>query len=43
MMATRVARFFMLKNTKTGKNIPNGHKIDQIAINYNHRAVKYSK
>jgi hypothetical protein len=23
----RVARFFLVQNTKTGKNIPNAHKI----------------
>jgi hypothetical protein len=28
----RVARFFLLKHTKTGNNIPNDHKIYQIAI-----------
>jgi hypothetical protein len=26
---TRVARFFSVQNTKTGKNIQNGHKIYQ--------------
>jgi hypothetical protein len=30
----RVARFFLLQNTKTGKNIPNYHKIYQMAIEY---------
>jgi hypothetical protein len=32
----RVARFFLIKHTKTGKNIPNGHKIYP-------RAIKYAK
>jgi hypothetical protein len=30
---TRVARFFV-QDTKTGKNIPNDHKIYQMAIKY---------
>jgi hypothetical protein len=30
----RVARFFFVQNTKTGKNIPNDHKIYQKAIKY---------
>jgi hypothetical protein len=29
---TRVARFFLVQNTKTGENIPNYHKIYQIGI-----------
>jgi hypothetical protein len=28
----RVARFFFLQHTKTGKNIPMGHKIFPIAV-----------
>jgi hypothetical protein len=34
-MYTRVARFFLVQNTKTGKNIPNYHKLYQISIKYN--------
>jgi hypothetical protein len=30
----RVARFFVDKRTKLGKNIPNGHKIYQMATKY---------
>jgi hypothetical protein len=30
----RVARFFLVHDTKTGKNVPNGHKIFQTAIKY---------
>jgi hypothetical protein len=30
----RVARFFLVQNTKTGKNIPNYHKIYQVAVKY---------
>jgi hypothetical protein len=29
----RVARFFLVKHTKTGRNIPNDHKFHQKAIN----------
>jgi hypothetical protein len=29
-----VARFFLVQNTKTGRNIPNDHKIFQVAIKY---------
>jgi hypothetical protein len=29
---TRVARFFLVKHTKTGENIPDDHKIYQMAI-----------
>jgi hypothetical protein len=28
----RTARFFLVQNTKTGKNIPNGHKILIMAV-----------
>jgi hypothetical protein len=28
----RVARFFLVQNTKVGKNIPNGHKIFPMAV-----------
>jgi hypothetical protein len=31
---TRVARFFLVQNTKTGKNIPNDHKIYHMDITY---------
>jgi hypothetical protein len=31
---TRVARFFLLQNTNTGKNIPNYRKIYPMAIEY---------
>jgi hypothetical protein len=31
---TRVARLFLVKRTKTGKNIPNDHKIYQIATKF---------
>jgi hypothetical protein len=34
-MYTRVARFFLVQNTKTGKNIPNYHELYQISIKYN--------
>jgi hypothetical protein len=30
----RVARFFLVQNTKKGRNIPNDHKMYQIAIKY---------
>jgi hypothetical protein len=30
----RVARFFLLHDTKTGKNVPNEHKMYQIVIKY---------
>jgi hypothetical protein len=36
-MGTRVARFFLVQNTKTGKNIPNYHELYQVAIKYNKR------
>jgi hypothetical protein len=29
-----VARFFFVKHTKTGKNVPKEHKIYQMAIKY---------
>jgi hypothetical protein len=36
-----VARFFSVKVTKTGKNIPNDHKMYQMAVKYTyHLAVK---
>jgi hypothetical protein len=31
---TRTARFFLAQHTKTGKNIPNYHKLYQMAIKY---------
>jgi hypothetical protein len=34
MINTRVARFFLVQYTKTGKNIPNNHKISQMATKY---------
>jgi hypothetical protein len=33
-LVAKVARFFFVQNTKTGKNIPNDHKIYQMAIKY---------
>jgi hypothetical protein len=33
-LGSRVARFFMVQHTKTGENIPNNHKIYQMAIKY---------
>jgi hypothetical protein len=30
----RVARFFLVHDSKTGKNVPNAHKIYQTAIKY---------
>jgi hypothetical protein len=30
----RVARFFLVQNTKTGQNVPNKHKMNQMAIKY---------
>jgi hypothetical protein len=32
--ASRVARFFLVQHTKTGKNIPNDYKIDQMTVKY---------
>jgi hypothetical protein len=31
---TRVARFFLLRDTKTGKNVPHEHKMYQMVIKY---------
>jgi hypothetical protein len=31
---TRVARFFLVHDTKTGKNVPNEHKMYQMVIKY---------
>jgi hypothetical protein len=31
---SRVARFFLVHHTKTGKNVPNEHTIYQMAIKY---------
>jgi hypothetical protein len=31
MLRLRVARFFLVQYTKTGKNLPNGHEIDRNA------------
>jgi hypothetical protein len=40
----RVARFFLVNDTKTGKLcIPNEHKMYQIVIKYPKLSVKYSK
>jgi hypothetical protein len=33
--STRVARFFLVQNTKKGKNIPNYHTQYQMSIKYN--------
>jgi hypothetical protein len=33
----RVARFFLVQNTKTGKNTPNYHKLYQMSVKYNKR------
>jgi ribosomal protein S27E len=34
LKTTRVARFFLVHETKTGRNIPNEHKLYQIIIIY---------
>jgi hypothetical protein len=34
LVATRVARFFLSHETKTGKNVPNEHKMYQMVIKY---------
>jgi hypothetical protein len=31
---SRVARFFLVQHTKTGKNVPNNHKIYQMATKH---------
>jgi hypothetical protein len=36
----RVARFFLVQHSKTGKNIPNDHKMYQIVIRYVHQLVQ---
>jgi hypothetical protein len=33
----RVARFFLVQNTKTGKYIPNYHELYQMSLKYNKR------
>jgi hypothetical protein len=33
-LTTRVARFFLVHDTKTGKNAPNEHKMYQMVIKY---------
>jgi hypothetical protein len=33
-LSTRVARFFMVHDATTGKNVPNEHKMYQIVIKY---------
>jgi hypothetical protein len=33
-VATRVARFFLVHDTKTGKNVTNGHKISPMTVKY---------
>jgi hypothetical protein len=39
----KVARFFLLQHTKTGKNTSNFHKIYQIAMKYLYQtALKYT-
>jgi hypothetical protein len=37
MVCIRVARFFLVQNTKTRKNIPNYHGLYQMSIKYNKR------
>jgi hypothetical protein len=39
----RVARFFLVHDTKTEKNVPNEHKMCRIVIQYPQLSVKYSK
>jgi hypothetical protein len=39
VVTVRVARFFLVQNTKTGKNIPNNHKINQIEMKYFQRPL----
>jgi hypothetical protein len=34
VIVLRVARFFLVQNTKMGKSIPNSHKIYQTDIKY---------
>jgi hypothetical protein len=34
---SRVARFFLVQNTKKGKNIPNYHELYKISIKYSKR------
>jgi hypothetical protein len=36
-IASKVARFFLVQNTKTGENIPNYHELYQMSIKYNKR------
>jgi hypothetical protein len=43
MVEARVARFFLVQQTKTGKNVPNDQKIHQIAIRFTKMAAKFSK
>jgi hypothetical protein len=31
-LTTRIARFFLIQHTKMAESIPNGHKVDQIAV-----------
>jgi hypothetical protein len=33
--SSRVARFFVVQNTKTGKNLSNYHKLYQMSLKYN--------
>jgi hypothetical protein len=37
VLQTGVARFFLVQNTKTGKIIPNYHKLFEMSIKYNKR------
>jgi hypothetical protein len=37
IIVSRVARFFLVQNTKTGKNMPNYHELYQMSISYNTR------
>jgi hypothetical protein len=46
LMHNTVARFFLVQNTKTGKNIPNYHKIYQSVSNgrkIDQMVIKYTK
>jgi hypothetical protein len=42
-LGSRVARFFLGQHTKTGKNIPNNHKIYKKATKVYQMAVKWTK
>jgi hypothetical protein len=36
---SKVARFFSVQNTKTGRNVPNCHELYQMSIKYNKRPL----